>query len=150
MAVVGASFASFGAYILAAVCIVVAAIQPVGWIGVLRVCRSWPDRPCALRWFLADPQEKTSTFKAYAWANALAVAAAFSVAAALIITSAVRHDTAVADCKVGLMCSRSRMTLPHGLEPMRRAVSYADFRPTSTPLPPTAPRPSSLPHQTRR
>ncbi|KAK1921692.1 hypothetical protein DB88DRAFT_498901 [Papiliotrema laurentii] len=76
--VVGASFPSFASYIFAVTCFAVAICQPVGWIGVLR--------------------EKTSTFKAYAWANALAITAAFSVAAALIIVSATKHNTAVSDC----------------------------------------------------
>jgi hypothetical protein len=51
-------------------------------------------------------QEKTSTFKAYAWANALAITAAFSVAAALIIVSATKHNTAVSDCAVGFLLPR--------------------------------------------
>ena len=37
VAVVGASFPSFGSYIFAVTCFLVAICQPVGWIGVLRV-----------------------------------------------------------------------------------------------------------------
>ncbi|KAK8847527.1 hypothetical protein IAR55_005385 [Kwoniella newhampshirensis] len=77
--VVGASFPSFAGTIFAILCFVIAACQPVGFIGVLR--------------------EKTSTFKVYSILNALAILAALACAAALIITSALRHNTAVHNCE---------------------------------------------------
>ncbi|WWC68093.1 uncharacterized protein I206_102014 [Kwoniella pini CBS 10737] len=77
--VVGASFPAIGGIIFAILCFVIAAVQPIGFIGVLR--------------------EKTSTFKVYSLINALAILAALICAAALIITSALQHNKAVSKCE---------------------------------------------------
>ncbi|WVW78283.1 hypothetical protein I302_100236 [Kwoniella bestiolae CBS 10118] len=77
--VVGASFPDIGGIIFAIICFVIAAVQPVGFIGVLR--------------------EKTSTFKVYTLINLIALLAAFICAAALIITSALQHNKAVSACE---------------------------------------------------
>lgn len=45
--VVGASFPDFALYILTAVCFIVAAVQPLGWIGVLRVSKEKTHRNCS-------------------------------------------------------------------------------------------------------
>ncbi|RSH92320.1 hypothetical protein EHS25_008735 [Saitozyma podzolica] len=88
--VVGASFPKFAAVIFAICCWAVAAMQPVGFIGILR--------------------EKTKTFKFYSALNALAVAAAFIVSAALIIVSALRHSTAVAVCETAYFSNSTSTT----------------------------------------
>ncbi|ODO08613.1 hypothetical protein L198_00344 [Cryptococcus wingfieldii CBS 7118] len=77
--VVGASFPSFGGVIFAIICFVIAGLQPIGFIGVVR--------------------EKSSTFKVYTLLNGLAVVAGFVCSAALIIASALKHDTAVTACE---------------------------------------------------
>lgn len=45
----------------------------------------------------------------YTLLNALGILAALICSAALIITSALRHDTAVTDCEVRLMCIFDRL-----------------------------------------
>lgn len=45
-------------------------------------------------------QEKTKTFRIYTWLNFIVTICALIVAAVIIIISAVRHDTAVAKCRL--------------------------------------------------
>ncbi|WVQ79909.1 hypothetical protein IAT38_002010 [Cryptococcus sp. DSM 104549] len=110
--VVGASFPSVGGTIFAVICFVIAVIQPVGFIGVLR--------------------EKTSTFKVYTLLNLLAVVAAFACSAALIITSALRHDTSVTACEnkffsdTSSTSSTANQTLASEGEALCSAFAWAD------------------------
>ncbi|OXH25272.1 hypothetical protein J008_05396 [Cryptococcus neoformans] len=110
--IVGASFPSFGGDIFAVICFIVAAFQPIGFIGVLR--------------------EKTSTFKVYTLLNALGILAALICSAALIITSALRHDTAVTDCEykffsdVGNSSSTANETLASEGQALCSAFAWAD------------------------
>lgn len=110
--IVGASFPSFGSYIFAVICFVIAAFQPIGFIGVLR--------------------EKTSTFKVYSLLNALGILAALICSAALIITSALRHDTAVTDCEykffsdTGNSSSTANQTLASESQALCSAFAWAD------------------------
>lgn len=111
---VGAYFPSFAGIILAICCFVVAGLQPVGFVGVLRVChRPFPllyplfhlqseeQRPPHLRWRLViDEQEKTSTYRWYSLLNMLAVLSSFAAAAGLIISSATKHAPAIGKCRV--------------------------------------------------
>ncbi|WWD21618.1 hypothetical protein CI109_106104 [Kwoniella shandongensis] len=110
--VVGASFPSFAGMIFAIICFVIAAIQPIGFVGVLR--------------------EKTSTFKVYSILNALAILAGLICAAALIITSALRHNTAVTDCETKFFSdsnsssSTANQTLASESEALCSAFAWAD------------------------
>jgi hypothetical protein len=76
--IVGASTPSYASLILAIICFVVAALQPLGFIGVAK--------------------EKTILYRRYVTLHGLAIMAAFSVAAAWIILSATRHSNAQAKC----------------------------------------------------
>ncbi|WVQ98188.1 hypothetical protein IAU59_005310 [Kwoniella sp. CBS 9459] len=110
--VVGASFPDVGGTIFAILCFLIAAVQPVGFIGVLR--------------------EKTSTFKVYTLLNALAMLAGFCCAAALIIVSALRHNTAVSACEVKFFSdsqsttSAANETLASEGEALCSAFAWAD------------------------
>ncbi|OCF38850.1 hypothetical protein I317_07358 [Kwoniella heveanensis CBS 569] len=110
--VVGASFPDFGGTIFAIICFIIAAVQPVGFIGVLR--------------------EKTSTFKWYTLLNGLAMLAGFCCAAALIIVSALRHNTAVSACEVKFFSdsqsttSAANETLASEGEALCSAFAWAD------------------------
>ncbi|WVR04719.1 hypothetical protein IAU60_001730 [Kwoniella sp. DSM 27419] len=110
--VVGASFPSFGGTIFAILCFVVAAVQPVGFIGVLR--------------------EKTSTFKVYTMVNLISMLAAFACAAALIVTSAVKHTDAVTACEAKFFSdssstsSAANETLSAEGEALCSAFAWAD------------------------
>ncbi|WWC86761.1 uncharacterized protein L201_001640 [Kwoniella dendrophila CBS 6074] len=88
--VVGASFPDIGGIVFAIICFVIAAAQPIGFIGVLR--------------------EKTSTFKVYSLINALAILAGFICSAALIITSALQHNKAVTSCEAKFFSDSSSST----------------------------------------
>jgi hypothetical protein len=46
-------------------------------------------------------QEKTTTYRLYTALNAIATAAALIVGAVIVIISAVRHNKAMTNCKVG-------------------------------------------------
>ncbi|BEI80093.1 hypothetical protein CcaverHIS002_0106220 [Cutaneotrichosporon cavernicola] len=74
----GVATPPFVTYILAIVCLVGLAVQPVGFVGAFR--------------------EKTKTFRIYSAINGIITLVAFIVAAAIIIISAVRHDAAMAKC----------------------------------------------------
>jgi len=76
--IVGVSTPSFASWILAIVCFVVTAIQPLGFIGVTK--------------------EKSILYRRYVTLHGLAISVAFSVAAAWIIVSATRHSNAEAKC----------------------------------------------------
>ncbi|WWC59615.1 uncharacterized protein I303_102174 [Kwoniella dejecticola CBS 10117] len=110
--IVGASFPEIGGIVFAILCFVIAAVQPVGFIGVLR--------------------EKTSTFKVYSLINALAILAALICAAALIITSALQHNQAVASCEAKFFSdsnstsSTANSTLASEGEALCSAFAWAD------------------------
>ncbi|WVQ69428.1 uncharacterized protein L199_007645 [Kwoniella botswanensis] len=110
--VVGASFPDIGGIIFAIICFVIAAVQPVGFIGVLR--------------------EKTSTFKVYTLLNAIAILAGLICAAALIIVSAIQHNTAVSACEAKFFSdsnstsSSANQTLAAEGEALCSAFAWAD------------------------
>ncbi|WVO16653.1 hypothetical protein L204_104333 [Cryptococcus depauperatus] len=110
--VVGASYPAYGGIILAIICFAVAAVQPMGFIGVLR--------------------EKTATFKFYVWINSLLILAAFVCAAALIITSALKHKHAVTTCEQkfftdsGNSSTSANETLSAESEKLCSAFAWAD------------------------
>lgn len=76
--IVGASTPSFASAIFAAICYVGAALQLLGFFGVM--------------------QERSTLFRRYTTLHLLATLAAFSVAAVWIIMSATRHSDAQSQC----------------------------------------------------
>ncbi|WRT64627.1 uncharacterized protein IL334_001560 [Kwoniella shivajii] len=110
--VVGAAFPDIGGIVFAVLCFVIAAVQPIGFVGVLR--------------------EKTSTFKWYSLMNALAILAAMICAAALIIASALKHNTAVSACEAKFFSDSStssttaNQTLASEGEALCSAFAWAD------------------------
>ena len=130
---VGAYFPSFAGIILAICCFVVAGLQPVGFVGVLRVShnslplpyptlhlQSEEQRPPHLRWRLViDEQEKTSTYRWYSLLNMLAVLSAFAAAAGLIISSATKHAPAIGKCRVSNFTCSLSSTPPFSSLPLR-------------------------------
>ncbi|KAK7463663.1 hypothetical protein VKT23_005604 [Stygiomarasmius scandens] len=76
--IVGAATPSFAPWIFGVVCLVAAALQVLGFIGVAR--------------------EKPVLFRRYISLHTLAAIAAFALGAAWIIISAARHNTAKSDC----------------------------------------------------
>ncbi|KAJ7786417.1 hypothetical protein B0H16DRAFT_1490398 [Mycena metata] len=76
--IVGAVTPSFAPWVFGVICLVAAAVQVLGFIGVA--------------------QEKSILFRRYTSLHSLAIVAAFSVALAWIILSLSRHSTAKANC----------------------------------------------------
>ncbi|KAJ7038097.1 hypothetical protein C8F04DRAFT_951339 [Mycena alexandri] len=76
--IVGAVTPSFAPWVFGVICLVAAAVQVLGFIGVA--------------------QEKSILFRRYVSLHSLAIVAAFSVALAWIILSLSRHSTAKANC----------------------------------------------------
>ncbi|KAL7419392.1 hypothetical protein Q5752_006230 [Cryptotrichosporon argae] len=111
--VAGAAIPSYTVYILAALCFLVTAMQPAGFIGVLR--------------------EKTTLFRLYSTANAALVAASMACAAALVAVSAARHTTAVASCEQDYFSSSNatssstNATLASEGEALCSAFAWADI-----------------------
>ncbi|KIK71086.1 hypothetical protein GYMLUDRAFT_150117 [Collybiopsis luxurians FD-317 M1] len=76
--IVGAATPSFAPWLFGIVCLVAAAVQVLGFLGVAR--------------------EKPVLFRRYITLHSLAITAAFAIAAAWIIISASKHSTAQSDC----------------------------------------------------
>ncbi|KAK4056533.1 hypothetical protein OIO90_002380 [Microbotryomycetes sp. JL221] len=77
--IIAATIPSFTPYILGVLCIVIAAFQLIGFLGVFR--------------------EKPSLFKTYARFNTILIVSALVLSLVLIIITAVKHSTAVFNCE---------------------------------------------------